>query len=267
MTPFQKAVKYIAIALAVALIAAILGGILSVVGVIGLLGESNAVTEKITAYPVSENVTQLNLQISAADLTVEVGERFSVESNLKDLTVSEKNGVLTVREKDTFFKNYNGAVLKLTIPENTVFSSAKVETGAGRVRIDTLSAEVLQLELGAGEVTIGQLNATRSAELEGGAGKITVRGGTLRDLQLEMGIGQMNLTSALLGSSELDLGVGETNLNLIGTRDDYTVLVEKGIGSATVDGVQMENESRLGTGENRVEITGGVGSINVNFQN
>lgn len=266
MTPVQKIVKYIAIALAVALIAAILGGILSVVGVIGLFGESNAVAKEVTTYPVSEKVTDLHIQISAADFTVEEGEGFSVESNLKDLTVSEKNGVLTIREKNTFFKNYNGAVLKLTVPENFVFSSVELETGAGRVQIDTLSAQKLQLELGAGEVKIGQLNATGSAELEGGAGKITISGGTLRNLQLEMGVGQLNLTSALLGSSELNLGVGESNLQLIGTQDDYTILVEKGIGSASVAGAQIEDESRCGSGENRVEITGGVGAIHVDFK-
>ena len=266
MTPFQKAVKYIAIALAVALIAAILGGILSVVGVIGLIDNADGVAEEVKTYPVSKTVRELRLQISAADLSVEVGEHFSVESNLKNLTVSEINGVLTVREKDTLFKNYSGAVLKLTVPENFVFASAKVETGAGRVRIDALSAEVLELELGAGEVTIGQLYATHSAELEGGAGKITIGGGSLHNLQLDMGVGQMNLTSALSGSSELNLGVGETNLQLIGTQADYTVLVEKGIGNATVAGVEIGNEDRHGTGENRVEITGGVGAIRVDFQ-
>lgn len=266
MTPFQKAVKYIAIALAVVLIVAILGGILSVVGVIGLIGSIDGVAEECTTYPVSETVRELRLQISAADFTVEVGDRFSVESNLKDLTVSERNGVLTIREKNTRFKNYTGAVLKLTVPESFVFSSAEVETGAGRVRIDALTAEILQLELGAGEVSIGQLNAIHSAEIEGGAGKITIGGGSLHNLQLDMGVGQMNLTSALLGSSELELGVGETNLHLIGTQTDYTVLVEKGIGNATVAGVEIGDQDRHGTGENRVEITGGVGAIHVDFQ-
>lgn len=266
MTRFQKIVKYIAIALAVALIASILSGILGVVGVFGLLGRSDAVAEDITAYPVSGAVTSLKMEIHAADLTVQTGDSFSVESNLKELTVSQKDGVLIIREKDGFLRNYNGAVLKLVIPRDFVFRSAELQTGAGRVQIDTLSAEDLSLELGAGEVRIGQLNASSEAEIEGGAGKITISGGTLYDLQLEMGVGQMNLTSALLGKSELNLGVGETNLNLLGTKEDYTVHVEKGIGSATVDGQQLENDTRYGAGENRVELSGGVGAINVTFE-
>ena len=60
--------------------------------------------------------------------------------------------------------------------------------------------------------------------------------------------------------------MGETNLQLIGTQADYTVLVEKGIGNATVAGVEIGNEDRHGTGVNRVEITGGVGAIRVDFQ-
>ena len=43
-------------------------------------------------------------------------ESFSVESNLKHLTVEDKNGVLTIEETRKFAHTYTGAILTLYIP-------------------------------------------------------------------------------------------------------------------------------------------------------
>ena len=51
-----------------------------------------------------------------------------------------------------------------------------------------------------------------------------------------MGLGQLNLTSALTGDCNLDSGVGEMNVTLLGSKDDYELDIEKGIGNITVDG-------------------------------
>lgn len=266
MTPFQKVIKYLAIALAVCLIVSIVSGILGVVGAFGLFGATDAVAEDMTQYPISGEITALKVEIHAAELTVVESESFFVESNLKKLTVSQDNGTLTIREKDRLVRNYNGAALKIGIPKDFVFTSARVETGAGKVDIAALQAEELTLELGAGEVKIAYLSATKNAELEGGAGRITISDGILQNLQMEMGAGQLNLTAALLGSSELNLGVGETNLTLLGAEEDYAVCIENGIGNATVNGQQMKNDATYGSGKNRVELDGGVGSIRVSIE-
>lgn len=266
MTLFQKIIKYLAIVLAVCLIVSIVSGILGLLGVFGLFGSTDAVAEDMTQYPVSGEVTAIKIEIHAADLTVVESESFFVESNLKKLTVSQDRGILTIREKDRLARNYKGAVLKIGIPKDFVFTSAQLETGAGKVDIAALQAEDLSLELGAGEVKIAYLSATKCAELEGGAGKITISDGSLQDLHMEMGAGQLNLTAALFGSSELDLGVGETNLTLLGAQEDYTVCIDNGIGSATVNGQKMKNDDTYGSGKNRVELDGGVGNICVNIK-
>lgn len=266
MTLFQKIIKYLAIALAVCLIISIVSGILGLLGVFGLFGSTDAVAEDMTQYPVSGEVTAIKIEIHAADLTVVESESFFVESNLKKLTVSQDRGILTIREKDRLARNYKGAVLKIGIPKGFVFTSAQLETGAGKVDIAALQAEDLSLELGAGEVKIAYLSATKRAELEGGAGKITISDGSLQDLHMEMGAGQLNLTAALFGSSELDLDVGETNLTLLGAQEDYTVCIDNGIGSATVNGQKMKNDDTYGSGKNRVELDGGVGNICVNIK-
>lgn len=266
MTTFQRVIKYLAMAFAVFLVVSIIGGLLSTVGIFFGFFENGGVTEDITVYSVSSDITSLNIEIGAADFTIKESDGFSVESNLEHLTVEEKDGVLLIKENKKFGVTYNGAVLTLCIPEGAAFEKAKLVTGVGRLTVDTLSADKLTLELGAGEVSIQELNATTSADIDGGAGKITVDSGSLKNLELDMGVGQLNLTSALLESSELDLGIGETNLTLMGTKDDYRIDLDKGVGSVKVDGESTENNSAVGNGQNRVDIDGGIGAINIFFK-
>ncbi len=266
MTTFQKVIKYLAMAFALFLIVSIIGGILSMFGLFGGFFGGDAVTEDVKTYEVSSDIQSLEVKINAADFTIKQGESLSVESNLKHLAVEDKNGVLTIRETKKFGITYTGAVLTLYIPADAVFERANIITGAGRLTVDSLSATTMNFELGAGEVTIDTLVATSDIDIDGGAGKITISGGALHNLDLDMGVGQLNLTSALTGESDFDLGVGESNITVIGNKDDYKLDIEKGLGNITVDGTSVSNIKEQGNGNNSIEVSGGIGAINLKFQ-
>ena len=271
MTTAQKVIKYLAIAFAIFLTVSIIGGILSAVGFLGGLFSDddaawNDVIGETKTYTFTSEISDLNIQINAADFYIKEGNSFYVESNLKHLTVEDKNGVLTIKETKKFGSAYTGAVLTLYVPADTVFEKADITTGAGRLTVDYLSAGTMNFELGAGEVKIDTLIATTAVDIEGGAGKITISGGALHNLDLEMGVGQFNLTSALTGECDFDLGVGESNITVIGNKDDYKLDIEKGIGNITVDGASVSNIKGQGNGNNSIEISGGIGAINLKFE-
>lgn len=266
MTAFQKAVKYLAISFAIFLAVTIIGSIVSAVSLLGGFVIDDSVSEDLKTYTAASEINSLNIRINAADLYIKEGDAFSVETNLKHLQVKEKDGLLAIEETKKIHGNYNGAVLTVYIPSGTVFDNTSLTTGAGRLTIESLSSERLDFNLGAGEVTITSLIAEKSADIEGGAGKITISGGALNDLDMEMGVGQLNLTSALTGHCRLDLGIGESNIILIGSKNDYTLELEKGIGSISVDGKAVSDFCCSENGRNRVEINGGIGAINVEFK-
>lgn len=263
MTAFQKAVKYAAATLAVLLIVAIFGGIVSAVG--GLLGRSPA-TGETTVYAVSDTVRSLNVHIRAAEFSLVTGQTFSVESNLKHLKVTEQDGVLQITETEKAIQNYTDAKLVLTVPADTVFERADLTTGAGKVTVDTLSADTLRLDFGAGAVRIGALFATSCAELDGGAGELTVSDGALHNLTGDMGVGRVDIRAALSGNCRLDLGVGESNLTVLGARRAYSLDMDKGVGRLTVDGVEVSAVKEETGGENRLTVDGGIGAVYVNFE-
>lgn len=226
----------------------------------------NAVLEESRVYQVESDIHSLEIRVGAADFTIKQAEKFSVESNLKYLTVSEEDGVLSIIEETKKGVNYEGPVLTLYMPTDMMYETINISTGAGKLTADALSTKSLKFQLGAGDAYISSLSAQSEADIEGGAGKITIDGGTMSNLELEMGVGELNLTAVLLGNNDLTFGVGETNLTLLGSRDNYTIDMEKGLGSIAVDGKFVSDLDSIGNGHNHVQMHGGVGSINLKFQ-
>lgn len=268
MTELQKAIKYIAIALAVFLAVSIVGGILGVIGVIaGVSSMKDDGVGELSARDISGDITDIKIEIGAAELKITTGEAFALESNLKDLKSEVKNGMLVITEKTRIPKNYSAErVVILTVPGGFSFGEADITTGAGKVTIDTLSADRVRFELGAGDVKISELSARSSADIDGGAGRIEISGGAMHDLSLNMGVGELDLASALSGDADLDYGIGKAMLTLIGKAEDYRISVEKGIGAVTVDGEEASDDGVYGSGNAYVDIDGGIGKIDVVFK-
>lgn len=266
MTELQKGIKYAAMAFAILLAVSIIGSIVATVASLAGVFSGDGVADEVTTYSVSGNVESLEIDIRAAELTIREGETFRVESNLKHLKVKEEDGCLKITEKSSGGINYYGAVLTVYLPKGAVLEEAYLSTGAGQLTVERLAAEKLSLDLGAGEVVIRELVAAESCEINGGAGAVTVKNGSLHDLSMDMGVGQLTMTASLTGVSDLDMGVGETELTLLGGKESYRVKINKGVGSAEVDGKSASDGETFGNGENRVTIDGGVGSIEVEFE-
>ena len=226
----------------------------------------NVVLGDSQTYEITSDIHSLDIQINAADFKIELGNEFSVESNLKYLSVSEKDGVLTITDEAKSSSNYSNPVLTLCVPNGIVFDDVDITTGAAKLTVDALSTSSLELKLGAGDVRFESLHASSAADIKGGAGQITIASGTLNDLTLAMGVGELNFSGALLGNSNLKLGVGEANLTLIGSKDDYTVAIEKGLGSISVDGKNVSDYGSNGNGQSHIHIEGGIGAAHIVFQ-
>lgn len=228
--------------------------------------KQDVVLDETKTYEITSEIHSLDIQINAADFKIVSADNFGVESNLKYLSVSEKDGVLKIVDEPKSNSNYTNAILTLYVPNGVVFNDVDIETGAAKMTVDTLSASSVELKLGAGDVRFESLNASSEVDIDGGAGQITIVSGTLNDLSLEMGMGELNLTAAVFGESDLKFGVGESNVTLLGSKDDYKVDIEKGIGKITVDGKTVTDFGSSGNGQNHIEIEGGVGAINLNFK-
>lgn len=228
--------------------------------------QQQVVLSTAQSYDVDGPVHSLDIRINAADFSIQQADRFSVESNLKYLTVSQQDGVLSIVEDAKSALSYTNAYLILYVPANVTFDTVKIFTGAGRLTVNTLIANKLTLELGAGDVQINNLTAIHEADISGGTGQITIQHGILQDLELEMGVGELNMAAHLLGESDLSLGVGNVELTLLGGRDNYRIDIDQGIGSISIDGPVLSDPTHFGNGHNLVQIDAGIGDFKLSFQ-
>lgn len=243
MTSFQRIVKYLSIGLAIALAASIVVGGISILGAI--LGWGR---DKILDNPydieISQEIETIEIDISAASLKILKGDKFSISTNIEKLDVSAKNSRLYVKQNQRIVSGKVGDII-LTIPANIQLKSFELDAGAGEVDIEALNA--------------------KNVEIDMGAGALTIRGGSIDNLDLDLGVGETNLTAAINGDSDINCGVGETNIHLLGEKNDYTLDINTGVGSVTLDNTKIKGNTVLGNGKNKIAIDGGVGSINIAF--
>lgn len=266
MSSAQKIIKYLAIAFALFLTFNIISGIMYGVSFIGNIfnDDKSGVTEKLNDLEIDNNTLILDVDVSSSNITIKNGDTFKVETNNKYIISKQDKNTIYIEEKNHNWFNDNSELI-IYIPEYFVFDKVSMETDVGKVNIESLYTKQLYLNLGVGKVDINNLNVIEKAKIDGGAGRININAIGVNNLNLNMGVGKLSLISKLTGDSIIDSGVGELNLSLIGTQEDYKISLDKGIGTAKIKGNTMKDDSTYGTGINKIDIDGGIGSINIDF--
>lgn len=273
MTTAQKVIKYLAIAFAIFLIVNIVSAILwALFGFSFIFGlhdrENHIISEEISTTNFEyENINTLDIDIDFSSLVIRTGEEFKVEGDNNYIQCKQNNQTIHIEEKNHhWFAKNNSGELVIYVPENLEFDKVKICTGAGKINIEKIVAKRLSLEIGAGETQIRELNVRDKADIDGGAGKVTILSGLINDLDLDMGVGKVEVNAKLTGNTDIDAGVGELDININAPKEDYRINTSKGIGSISIDGKGISDDITYGDGDNYIKIEGGIGSIKLNFK-
>ncbi len=270
MNDKQKVIRIFAISLGIFLIIAIFWILFfTITSLFNLFNNDNLLEfDKLFELNNNYSITNLDIELGYTNLIIKSGEEVKCETNNSDILIKESNGRLIVREKSKkIFKNKNDYKVVIYVPKDITFEEVNLEAGIGKMEIEKLNTNILDLEFGAGVATINELNVMYDAEINGGTGKFELLNGEIRNLDLDMGIGKISITSKILGSSNIDAGVGELDLNILASRDDYRIKADGGIGSIYLDNEKITKNKYYGNGTNYIEIDGGIGKINLNFNN
>lgn len=268
MSQIQKIIKYLAIAFALFLTVSIISTIMYGFSFIGDIfnDENKSITEKLTDLKIEDNTLLLDIDVRNSNIAIKRGEIFKAETNNKYIKTKQVNNKLFItEEKHNWFKNNNYELI-VYVPDEFIFDGISIETGASKLNVETLITKKLYLNLGAGKVDINNLKVLENADIDGGAGKIDINASAINNLDLDMGVGEFSLISKLTGKNEIDSGIGKLNLTLLGNKDDYQITLDKGIGSSTIDGKNINDDTTYGIGNNKLDIDGGIGSIQIKFE-
>lgn len=270
MSGVQRIIKYFALALAFVIIFSIISGIFVGISSLGnifsennnsdILEELNKLVER------EEDIKFLDIDVKSSNVIIKVGDTFKAEATNKYIKCKQDNEKIIITEKNhNWFKNSSKSELIVYIPEDMVLDGVEIDNGAGKIEIEKLSTRFLNLDLGAGKVKINNLSVLNDTEIDGGAGEVTIKNSSLNNLDLDMGVGKFVLDAEIFGNSKIDHGVGEAIITLIGSKDDYQIHIDKGLGAVKVDNKSVSDNETIGSGINKIDIDCGVGSITVNF--
>ena len=276
MTTAQKIMKYLAIAFAIFLIVSIISlilfGVYALSGVLGLKDNSKIdVSSNMQTVDIGNkenivnltDITSLDIEVKYTNLIIKNGDTFYYETNNDNIIYKENHNTIKIEEKGKWLFSDTESNLIIYIPENFDLNKINIEAGAGKVEIENLNADNLDLELGAGEASISNLNIRNNTKLEGGAGRLNILDGNINNLDLDMGIGEININSFITGNSDIDAGIGILNLNLQGSKTDYRIITDKGVGNLKINGENISGASTYGEGKNLIKVDEGIGNINI----
>ena len=268
MTRTQKAIKYFAIVLAFFLIfnivIALISAFLFIGNFFGFINNDKYITE--TNEQISEKVNKINelhIDINYSKLEIKESQEFKVLTNNQKIKYTYKNNNIYIKEsdKDFNFSSRKQSEIVIGLPKNTKFKLVKIDSGAGKIKLENISTENFDIEIGAGEVKINNLKVTNQTELEGGAGSLTVSNANINDADIDLGTGKFEFTGTMSGINKIDSGIGETNIDLLDELENYTIKASKGLGKINING---KEQNTYGTGKTKITIDGGIGSININ---
>lgn len=203
---------------------------------------------------------------------------------LEDYTAKVRNNTLILSGKYSSYNNWGKEGLStllgilngkspntdrkviITIPDNTTLDSCSIDSGTGNVSLSNLATKKLEINNGIGSVT-GKYITADYADLECGTGAVKLKHVTFNKTDLESGTGSTTISGTLNGETDIESGIGSVKLELTGSPDDYNFDIEKGLGSLKVNGASYkEFNTNNPSVSNSIEISGGMGSIQIDFQ-
>lgn len=266
MSNIQKIIKIGAIILAITIIINIFSLITYGLSFIFDFNLSNK--ETTTLKETYDNIRSLSIDGISASINITSGTEFKIDAKniTNKIEVNNKDGHLKINEKtkNIFTNNSNGTIY-ITVPTNTILEKIDIDTGAGKFYIKDIKTKEFDIDHGAGILEIENVQFLES-DIDGGAGKIKITNSILNNLELDTGAGKVEITANITGNSQINCGVGEVNITLTEKKDNYQIKTEKGIGSIKIDGITQKNNEIYGNGQNKIEIEGGIGNIEVNFK-
>ncbi len=259
MTQFEKAIKTIAIVIAVFVVIVIIGGIVTAVVAITSIFSSEKAGEMFAdgaKKAVESTVTLIN-----------VDEDFDV-SEIDNLEVINSIGTVTICHTNTDTIHVSGKNLNEPSMIEMRGSTLYVESAAVNVELFgiKLGEKINEEDIGI-KIEIPEDFEFDSVYLENGMGSLTVDEITAETLRISSGMGGLNCKNISAETTKLDAGVGNIDMEFVGTMNDYDMNLNPGLGSITVGGVrqsQIKHTNR--DANNSIKIDGGAGKIIIEFQ-
>lgn len=261
-------IKYLALGFAISLIITIFTGIYEIGNFIAesVSQNKNPNENNFITYTVTDNSESIYINLKFSDLKIIEGDYIKLTTNDKYIEFTNKIKEIKITDNNRKFSKNTKYSTTLTLP-NSVYKKIFIDNGAGKLNIEKINTDILELNLGAGSTNLNNLTVNKKTEIDSGAGSLNINNSNLSNLDLDIGVGSANIETRLVGISNINNGIGSVNINILDSKDNYKIEVEKGIGTININNEKVKNDTTIGNGINLIDLESGIGTINMQFLN
>lgn len=239
------------------------------------VGGDEVYSGDVLKYCPGEGVEDLYIEAGSCIIETKTSEddRFYIEAQKADeLQVSVKNGTLYIRTSDSK-KTWNkpeSCTITLYVPECFFFGTVDVRMGAGTLSFTDLGAhEYIFMAVGAGKIFVNGIR-TNDLNLEIGAGEME-----LRDMEVwgsliaEIGMGSFEGRGTLMGDVVIKCAMGGVELELSDSEKSYDYTLECAMGNIDLGDKRyagLAKEKTIINGADRImRLECAMGNVTVSF--
>ena len=237
-------------------------------------------------------ITDIDMDIAYAKVEVIRGDAFSIDAEdipENSLKAYVDNGTWFIKQNGDSEYNIFGVKVHLdsiihwrwwdyeepnitiTLPDDFTAGTFKLEIGAGDVMIEEVLASKADFAVSAGRLIIDKASISDESYYEVGAGAIELKELQANDISIDCGVGSIFIEGTITGNNDITCGVGKVELMLDGEEDDYSYEIESGVGSINIGddyyhGISDEKKINNNGTAGVFKLDCSVGNITVDFQ-
>ena len=224
MNTAQKIIKYIALAFAALLSVSIIAGL--IFAGLGIMTATKLISNNshVEIRCEADESPCLEIALAASELVIKKGEKFSAETTYDKVEIKQSDDKMVITENGgSIFGDYNRTTT-VYVPEDMEFTKVGISGGAGRIYVESLKAKEMEVSLGIGETVFDSLEADKA---------------------------------------KFSTGIGRVEVSLASSDDAYAIKVDKGLGEIKFNGNKISNDTWIGSGDKKIEISGGIGELEI----
>lgn len=229
MTSIQRTIKYAAMGFAVLLTLFIVSVIFEVIT--GIFGDAFGDEKTVSGKYEFTGVTSVSADLGIGDLIIKTeGDKFIVKADkVYGFDARVKNGKLIVESGSiSFGKSMGDAAIEIILPEGFEVDKLDLELGVGKAEVRDLVCDRANIDMGTGSILTKNFDANYC---------------------------------------KVDSGIGEVELNFSDAKENYELVLDKGIGSVSVDGEDYdEDDFDKSNADKKIDIDCGIGEVKVSFK-
>lgn len=176
----------------------------------------NSGNSAIHNAPKTEAIDTLKFEIGAANCKIVYGDEFKFETEGRYKYESKVSGsTWKIEMLGKNFLSARGENVTITLPKNMIYDKVEFDFGAGNFDIEGLETDILDIEIGAGNMNASNIVVNDKTKISCGASNVEVDG-------------------MFNGKNDFECGAGRLVVNFDEKPEDYGYSIEMGLGHVKI---------------------------------